>query len=81
MPISPLRPMTPQAWASKLCQLPLKATTAQSMNATINMRQRVNAKAPKWRDGITAMTLPSAQQAAAPRASRSWRHQGDIHPL
>jgi hypothetical protein len=35
------------------------------------MRQRVKANAPRWRDGVTDITLPSAQQAAAPSAKKS----------
>ncbi len=71
IPTRPLTAMTPQAWASKCCQLPLKPTTAQSIKATISMRQRVKANAPKCRAGVTDITLPTAQQAAAPKASRS----------
>jgi hypothetical protein len=41
------------------------------MIATSNMRQRVNANAPRCRAGDTESTLPSAQQAAAPKANKS----------
>jgi hypothetical protein len=42
------------------------------MAATISMRQRVKAKAPRWRTGMTAIAPVVAQQAAAHSAKRSY---------
>ncbi len=71
IPTSPLSAITAHASGVNVRQPPLTASTAHSIKATIDMRQRVKAKAPKWRAGMTEVTLPTAQQPAAPRANKS----------
>ena len=71
MPTKPLKDIIAQDDSGTDCQVPDSKVMPQRISATRNMRQRVNANAPRCRAGETDKILLLAQQAAAPSASQS----------
>jgi hypothetical protein len=73
MPIKPETPSQSQALPAKEPQVPLCQAKAHKSTLANNMRQRLNANAPKRCAGGAENKLEKAQQPAAIRAKASGR--------
>jgi len=73
MPMTPDSASRPKAEASRLRQPPLASAMAHSSRAAKNMRQRLNAMAPRRCAAGAENNAAMAQQAAATSASASGR--------